>query len=131
MVPKDNAASFQFDSHPKPFVYHDALVHLEIYLQPTRALCSHIRFSHNDNFPQYLHLLHVDSGVQWFITQEEAGGGEGRGDRLTRHAGGGESGGAEEGDVRAASATGQGAVSSYAVGGAGEARGGASVVGSS
>lgn len=72
-------------------------------------------------------LFHLATGVQRLVAQEEASGGEGRGHRVSRHAGGGEDGGAAEGDVGAATAAGQGAFGSNADGGAGEATGGAAV----
>lgn len=87
------------------------------------------------NIPIHVHgvfftrvlLFHLTAGVQRLVAQEEASGGEGRGDRVSRHAGGGEDGGAAEGDAGAATAAGQGAFGSNADGGAGEATGGAAV----
>lgn len=82
------------------------------------------------NIPVHVHLSlkcaslpSLATGVQRLVTQEEAGGGEGRRDRLSRRTGGGEDGGAAEGDVGAAAAAGQGALGSNADGGAGEATG--------
>lgn len=60
------------------------------------------------------------TGVQRRLAQAEAGGGEGRGHRLPRRPGGGEGGGAAEGDAGAAAAAGQGARGAHADGGAGE-----------
>lgn len=72
-------------------------------------------------------LFHLITGVQRLVAQEEASRGKGWGDRVSRHTGGGEDGGAEEGDAGAATAARQGAFGSNADGGTGEATGGAVV----